>query len=845
MASASKSCSKPGCRLRGTKACSACGRDVYCTADHQKDDWKAHKTFCAKVLPLGSVSLADALVVLTESAATCRIPEDDQITVDVISVRRLTHIITWGEEHCPPGTTTSASPAWEADLRLCEMYRYLSSAYRQMHVASKATPAGPYFASQALLYLGKVVDRMTAAVLPDPFVGSSSQASAKGVLSAPDAGSDKGLAAAATAATAATTTATTATTTTTTTTTPTTTTASTTEPLTAAQEAWNTRHHTLQTAHRALAILQLVLLPPISGTITDHPQIKAAEQNMTKAVFNFKKIRPTQPLAMFMMYDDASSFYARLAGGQASLHHWRQALMYTRECHRLAKTMLAEVVAKVEAGKEGSGAAGRIEGKEAAVSSPAATVSTFTDSSKTDSTPTTDATTSATTATATTAASTPVVDDTDDVLDALRRLQWTWVRLVDRLLEGRDLVEAERCARENYGRLKGMEVVEGEGEGGGSGRDGGRGHGQGDKGGESGKDAKVVSTGKGGKGGKGEVETDEGGIVVSCVVGAVGQSIGYGRAPGRVSEWRLDLSRSAHQLASALNHRLILETPSAGEGGGAGARAGAGQDYKSIAIRSEAETLAREALGISVQQLGVHSAYVADGMKLLAQVLLQGHPLHRLAIRQSAGVTGSGTATASASTTPATAVDSYTTPPDPATTAMLHDDAAAEAIRLFEHALAIYQREKGETDLACADVLMNMANFYSNQARGLPAPRPVDQILLVPPTPAQSTLPAPPTQPTQSTQPTPPTPSTVTTPPTPPTQPAPSLPSLPAEQPVSPPVPPSSDPHYQALLLAAEAVHRAEVIYTAHRHPLTRTAHLRRQEIEGDITALGITEYLN
>jgi hypothetical protein len=212
--------------------------------------------FCAKVLPLGKVELQDALVVLTETAACCRIPDDEPFTLDMTILRRLPHVIAWGEQHCPVGATTSASPAWEADLRLCDMYRYLSSAYRQMHQTAKNTTAAaaPYFATQTLLYLGKVVDRLGATVLPDPST-SSSKVSTK---------ADE-LTAAGTAPTA------------TTPTTPTTTTAATltpSPPEAAALEAWNTRHQRLQEAYRSLAILQLLLLPPLTGNVIDHPQVR-------------------------------------------------------------------------------------------------------------------------------------------------------------------------------------------------------------------------------------------------------------------------------------------------------------------------------------------------------------------------------------------------------------------------------------------------------------------------------------------------------------------------------------------------------------------------------------------
>jgi hypothetical protein len=46
-------CSTPGCYQTGTQGCSACLREIYCSAECQKTDWKSHKAICRlfKMMP--------------------------------------------------------------------------------------------------------------------------------------------------------------------------------------------------------------------------------------------------------------------------------------------------------------------------------------------------------------------------------------------------------------------------------------------------------------------------------------------------------------------------------------------------------------------------------------------------------------------------------------------------------------------------------------------------------------------------------------------------------------------------------------------------------------------------
>jgi hypothetical protein len=58
-------CARPGCVQSGTKGCSACSTESYCSADCQKADWKSHKPFCLLIKRMPNVLMSFRGVNLT------------------------------------------------------------------------------------------------------------------------------------------------------------------------------------------------------------------------------------------------------------------------------------------------------------------------------------------------------------------------------------------------------------------------------------------------------------------------------------------------------------------------------------------------------------------------------------------------------------------------------------------------------------------------------------------------------------------------------------------------------------------------------------------------------------
>eukprot|EP01039_Chlorochromonas_danica_P006253 gene6253-6894_t len=56
MLAATHSCCYQDCALEGRFRCSRCQAAFYCSADHQKQDWRLHKSQCKAPLPLPSPS---------------------------------------------------------------------------------------------------------------------------------------------------------------------------------------------------------------------------------------------------------------------------------------------------------------------------------------------------------------------------------------------------------------------------------------------------------------------------------------------------------------------------------------------------------------------------------------------------------------------------------------------------------------------------------------------------------------------------------------------------------------------------------------------------------------------
>ena len=53
-------CGFPGCSMAATKRCSACKGQWYCSQEHQRSDWKAHKVECKRITKARKAAAASA-----------------------------------------------------------------------------------------------------------------------------------------------------------------------------------------------------------------------------------------------------------------------------------------------------------------------------------------------------------------------------------------------------------------------------------------------------------------------------------------------------------------------------------------------------------------------------------------------------------------------------------------------------------------------------------------------------------------------------------------------------------------------------------------------------------------
>ena len=91
-------CACPGCDQPGTKMCGACGgRDSYCSSDCQKVDWKVHRLFCGKILPVGELPPKEAVTYFKRSAIQKM--ANAAMDGDRIQLRRLDALIAFAEKH--------------------------------------------------------------------------------------------------------------------------------------------------------------------------------------------------------------------------------------------------------------------------------------------------------------------------------------------------------------------------------------------------------------------------------------------------------------------------------------------------------------------------------------------------------------------------------------------------------------------------------------------------------------------------------------------------------------------------------------------------------------------------
>jgi hypothetical protein len=52
-----KHCNYPGCKAVSTQRCSRCKKAYYCSVEHQKENWKAHKILCSSFESIKEVKI--------------------------------------------------------------------------------------------------------------------------------------------------------------------------------------------------------------------------------------------------------------------------------------------------------------------------------------------------------------------------------------------------------------------------------------------------------------------------------------------------------------------------------------------------------------------------------------------------------------------------------------------------------------------------------------------------------------------------------------------------------------------------------------------------------------------
>lgn len=87
-------CDKPNCNNEGTKRCSACLKELYCSGDCQKSHWKIHKILCPfkkkkDRLPLKEIA-AD-MFILQDLANKQKIGSDSQIQILLYGIEFANH----------------------------------------------------------------------------------------------------------------------------------------------------------------------------------------------------------------------------------------------------------------------------------------------------------------------------------------------------------------------------------------------------------------------------------------------------------------------------------------------------------------------------------------------------------------------------------------------------------------------------------------------------------------------------------------------------------------------------------------------------------------------------------
>ena len=150
---ATTKCALPGCgRDAGTLSCGACGRDHYCSRECQKQDWKEHKHFCAKELPVAQLPAPAVEEILRKTEGYKAQGHDEKLVLALNpqKVRRLTQQVAFAEKQLGPDVRT-----FSTDMVQCVVLHCLSCLHHQLYMRGNPThlPICVEFADKAVALL--------------------------------------------------------------------------------------------------------------------------------------------------------------------------------------------------------------------------------------------------------------------------------------------------------------------------------------------------------------------------------------------------------------------------------------------------------------------------------------------------------------------------------------------------------------------------------------------------------------------------------------------------------------------------------------------------------------------
>ena len=125
-------CAKPGCdREAGSLTCGACGRDHYCSRECQKQDWREHKHFCAKELPVTQLPAPAIEEILRKTEGYQASGHDEKLALALNpqKLRKLTQQVAFAEKQLGPDVRT-----FSTDMVQCVMLHTLSCLHHQLYM---------------------------------------------------------------------------------------------------------------------------------------------------------------------------------------------------------------------------------------------------------------------------------------------------------------------------------------------------------------------------------------------------------------------------------------------------------------------------------------------------------------------------------------------------------------------------------------------------------------------------------------------------------------------------------------------------------------------------------------